>query len=173
MVDLNDEQLMLELKDAYSLFDRLGDGKASAKEIPNILRAVGLNPMKEELEKLSKDLGKKKRLDFEEFLPIYVSFSKKRPAKEDDFVEALRVFDRDGNGMISAAQLRHVLMNLGDKMNEEQVDAIVSLGEKKGLVDYEKLIKEVLSQWMKRPASSYIHADPKGTMGSEAFIAEL
>ncbi|MCB1177357.1 MAG: hypothetical protein KDK36_07245 [Leptospiraceae bacterium] len=28
-------------------------------------------------------------------------------------MEAFKVFDRDGNGLISAAELRHVMTNLG------------------------------------------------------------
>ena len=30
--------------------------------------------------------------------------------------EAFKVFDRDGNGFISAAELRHVMTNLGEKL---------------------------------------------------------
>ena len=145
MADLNDEDLILELKDAYSLFDRVGDGKASADEIPNILRAVGLNPMKEEVEKLKKDLGKKKRLEFEEFLAIYAAHSKKRPARRDDFIEALKIFDKDSTGEIGAGQLRQVLTSLGDRMSEVQADDVISLAEKNGMVDYGKLIETILS----------------------------
>ena len=32
---------------------------------------------------------------------------------EEELVEAFKVFDRDGNGFISAAELRHVMTNLG------------------------------------------------------------
>ena len=43
------------------------------------------------------------------------------------------MFDRDGNGFISAAELRHVMTNLGEKLTDEEVDglatAIVSMAE--------------------------------------------
>jgi len=35
---------------------------------------------------------------------------------EEEIKEAFRVFDKDGNGFISAAELRHVMMNLGEKL---------------------------------------------------------
>ena len=35
------------------------------------------------------------------------------------------VFDRDGNGFISAAELRHVMTNLGEKLTDEEVDEMI------------------------------------------------
>ena len=38
---------------------------------------------------------------------------------EEELIEAFKVFDRDGNGLISAAELRHVMTNLGEKLTDE------------------------------------------------------
>lgn len=37
----------------------------------------------------------------------------------------MQVFDKDGNGFISAAELRHVMTNLGEKLTDEEVDEMI------------------------------------------------
>ena len=146
MTDLTEEQ-MVEFKDAFSLFDQVGDGKVEKAQVPNILRSVGLNPTKHDVERVMETLKsrKDKRIEFEVFLSVYVSLAKKQTGSPEEFIQALRNFDRDLNGKISAAELRRMLTALGDRLTEEQANAIVGLYEKKGYVDYEKLVNEVMS----------------------------
>merc|ERR1719391_1273600 len=44
---------------------------------------------------------------------------------EEEIREAFRVFDKDGNGFISAAELCHVMTNLGEKLTDEEVDEMI------------------------------------------------
>jgi calmodulin len=44
---------------------------------------------------------------------------------EEEIREAFRVFDKDGNGFISAAELRHVMTNLGEKLTDDEVDEMI------------------------------------------------
>ena len=44
---------------------------------------------------------------------------------EAELKEAFRVFDRDGNGMISAAELKFVMTNLGEKLSNEEAEEMV------------------------------------------------
>jgi Ca2+-binding EF-hand superfamily protein len=54
------------------------------------------------------------RISFEMFLPILTAISRNRekPVPED-FIEGFRVFDKEQNGFIHSAELRHLLTNLG------------------------------------------------------------
>lgn len=47
------------------------------------------------------------------------------PVPADELRDAFRIFDKDGNGMINAGELRHVLTNLGEKLTDEEVDEMI------------------------------------------------
>ena len=62
---------------------------------------------------------------------------------EEDIREAFKVFDKDGNGYISAAELRHVMTNLGEKMNDDEVDEMIREADVDGdgQINYEEFVK--------------------------------
>ena len=63
-------------------------------------------------------------IDFPEFLTM-MARNMNDTDSEEMIREAFRVFDKDGNGFISAAELRHVLPNLGEKLTDEEVDEMI------------------------------------------------
>lgn len=63
-------------------------------------------------------------IDFPEFLTMMAKKMKDTDS-EEELKEAFRVFDKDGNGFISAAELRHVMTNLGEKLTDEEVDEMI------------------------------------------------
>ncbi len=64
---------------------------------------------------------------------------------EEEIREAFRVFDKDGNGFISAAELRHVMTNLGEKLTDEEVDEMIREADidGDGQVNYEGTHKSI------------------------------
>jgi Ca2+-binding EF-hand superfamily protein len=66
-----------------------------------------------------------KQYKFEEILPIYKAVSADPEAGTfADFMEAFKTFDREGQGFINAAELRHVLTSLGE-YQVTRVDIII------------------------------------------------
>ncbi|KAH7306764.1 hypothetical protein KP509_22G028800 [Ceratopteris richardii] len=63
-------------------------------------------------------------IDFVEFLNL-IARKMKDTESEEELKETFRVFDKDKNGFISAAELRHVMTNLGEKLRDDEVDEMI------------------------------------------------
>ena len=142
------EEMMSELRDAYTLFDQVGDGKIDGEQIPDLLRSMGLNPLGSDLKPVT-DEHRGSRVEFERFLGIYTQFRNKPEPIREDFIEGFKCYDRDNSGTIDAGTLRGMLCFRGDsKLTEEEADELLAPIEdpKNGIVSYEEIIKLVMSK---------------------------
>lgn len=69
---------------------------------------------------------------------------------QEEIEEAFKVFDKDGNGYISAAELRHVMTSLGEKMSEEEVDEMIREADVDGdgQINYQEFVKMMVCKNM-------------------------
>ncbi|XP_023012861.2 myosin light chain cytoplasmic isoform X1 [Leptinotarsa decemlineata] len=136
-----------EFQEAFQLFDNRGDGKIHVAQIGDALRALGQNPTESDVKKYTHQHKPDERVSFEVFLPIYQQISKTRSGDTyQDFIEGLRHFDKDGNGYISSAELRHLLTTLGEKLTDDEVEQLLQGQEdSQGNVNYEEFVKLIMS----------------------------
>nr|XP_008001799.2 myosin light chain 6B isoform X1 [Chlorocebus sabaeus] len=124
VIEFNKDQLE-EFKEAFELFDRVGDGKILYSQCGDVMRALGQNPTNAEVLKVlgnpKSDELKSRRVDFETFLPMLQAVAKNRDqGTYEDYLEGLRVFDKEGDGKVMGAELRHVLTTLGEAGKGDQ-----------------------------------------------------
>jgi len=141
-----------DIKEVFDLFDFWDgrDGEVDAFKVGDVMRCLGMNPTIELVLKHggTKKLGEK-QYKFEEFLPIYNEMLKEKDTGTfADFNEAFKTFDREGQGSMSAAELRHILTSLGERLEDEDVDNIIKFTETHedidGNVKYAELIQKIL-----------------------------
>ncbi|KAJ6969917.1 hypothetical protein NC653_034470 [Populus alba x Populus x berolinensis] len=166
------EEQIAEFKEAFSLFDKDGDGCITTKELGTVMRSLGQNPTEAELQDMINevDADQNGTIDFPEFLNLMARKMKKSSSEaldcpeildlqyvlylycdtdsEEELKEAFKVFDKDQNGFISAAELRHVMTNLGEKLTDEEVEEMIREADVDGdgQVNYEEFVRMMLAK---------------------------
>lgn len=113
------------------------------------MRSLGQNPSESELQdminevdadnngtidfpgKLSQAMIQCRQLNLAEFLTM-MARKMKDTDSEEEIREAFKVFDRDNNGFISAAELRHVMTSIGEKLTDDEVDEMIREADQDG-----------------------------------------
>jgi calmodulin len=139
------EAQLAEYKEAFALFDKDADGRLDNNDLGSLVRALGRCPTEATIRSFHTTSGS---LSFDECLNVLVQLPPVDPtALEAELRSAFRVFDKDGSGRIPAAELRHVLTNLGEKLTDAEAEEFLKQAdpEKSGLVDYDRYIRSVLT----------------------------
>ena len=144
-VELTEEQIA-NYKEAFTLVDRDGDGTILTNEIGTVFRMLGQNPTQAELADMEQEVDNE-TIDFPEVCALLARKLKDTDA-EEEFKEAFRVFDKDGNGFTSAAELRHIMTSLGEKMTDEELDIMLGMADidGDGQINYEEYVKLMMAK---------------------------
>jgi len=142
-----------DVREVFDLFDFWDgrDGMVDAIKVGDLLRCVGMNPTIEVTVRHGASVKTgEKQYKFEEFLPVFQAITKEKDTGTfADFMEAFKTFDREGQGFITSAELRHVLVSYGERLSDNDVDMIIKYTDLHenldGNVKYEDFIKKVLA----------------------------
>jgi len=146
MARLTEDQVA-EYQETFNLFDNRGDGKIYTHQVGEVLRAMGQNPTEVEVRKCGDSQDPDYRMSFEQFLPILQTVSRNRDTSTfENFVEGFRVFDKEQNGSMSSAELRHLLVSLGERLSDDEVNELfVGQEDTHGNINYEEFVKMVMN----------------------------
>ncbi|EAT43328.1 AAEL005222-PA [Aedes aegypti] len=135
-----------ELREAFSLFDTNGDGTITCSELGTVLRSLGKNVSDAEVEELLKEVNvdHEGMIHFPDFVAM-MSIRLRDFNSEEELKEAFRIFDRNGDGLISADELRAALQSFGEQLAEEEIEELLREADVNcdGQIDYEEFVKMI------------------------------
>lgn len=134
-VQLDDEQIS-ELRQIFRSFDRNNDGSLTQLELGSLLRSLGLKPSPDQLENLIQkaDTNNNGLIEFSEFVGLVAPelLPEKSPYTEEQLKQLFKLFDRDGNGYITAAELAHSMAKLGHALTAEELTGMIKEADTDG-----------------------------------------
>ena len=68
------------------------------------------------------------KLDFPEFLSL-MARKMKETNTEEELLESLKVFDKNGDGYVSLRELKYLITQMGEKMSEDEIEAMCKVGK--------------------------------------------
>ena len=114
-----------DLREAFDLFDKDGNGDISVNELHSLFRCFGARKTPEEIAEIlvKFDEDQSGLIEFDEFVAMMAE-TILEPDVDPELTEAYKVFDRNEGG-ISPQELKEVLAKFGYHMSNEEVQDMV------------------------------------------------
>jgi calmodulin len=116
-----------EYRDAFSLFDKDGNGYLTKEELGHVMHQLGQWARMEELQDMLAEIDTDGdgNVSFEEFVEILLNITdsdqdSSAAQEEQELRDAFKVFDKHNRGYITSSDLRAVLQCLGEDLDEDE-----------------------------------------------------
>ena len=131
-------------REVFAMYDDKGNCKIPISKIGDILRSYGQNPSLKDLTKHTSGFKPTEAVDVEVMMAIAQKIKQNKVIKQADVVEGLQLFDKEGKGMLTAAELKTLLTQNGEKLAAAEVDEVLAgLGANVSCLDFAKLISSI------------------------------
>ncbi|KAJ8646680.1 hypothetical protein MRB53_008428 [Persea americana] len=114
---------MDQVKKVFNRFDANGDGKISATELGDVMRALGSSPTDDEIGRMMAEID----ADGDGFIDLkeFAAFHGGGAGDGRELRDAFDMYDQDKDGLISASELHRVLKSLGDRCTIEDCSRMI------------------------------------------------
>ena len=133
------EEVMVDMKNIWSVFDQNNEDKVTIDELRTIMRALDI-PCQEDfqLDEL-RELIDPEKTGFMTFARLTIVMEEKLKDNDtvEELIEQLKKLDKRGEGQIPAPEFKQYLMNMGQKMTAEELEELMKVADpaKEGIVN--------------------------------------
>jgi Ca2+-binding EF-hand superfamily protein len=137
------EDEVLEIKEAFDLFDSDKSGTIDTEELKQALQNLGIDAKNQTLQNMMSDLDKDKsgKIDFDEFIDMMTAKMSDRDT-EEDLRKVFRLFlgDDEKADKIALKHLKRVARELNENMSDEELNEMITRADldRDGLVDFKE-----------------------------------
>ena len=113
---------------AFDVYDFKGDGTIDAFHAGDVLRACNMNPTLAAISKANGGVEEegKKYIPLDAFYPIFKAAKDEPRGGFHDFVEILKLYDKNADDTIQGNDLFKLLTNLGEKLTKEEAKILMN-----------------------------------------------
>lgn len=150
---VNDEQVLDQdmLRISFNDNDKDQDEKLTWNELIELLTSLAGELNAEDVKLLKANYNsaveesEDKLINFDLFIRLYKVVLKNKKMEKDasDVLNAFKTFDRDNNGVISLAEMKHILESFGENVSDKEIEEIFNEADlnKDGNIDYQEFIQ--------------------------------
>ena len=139
-----DDELLAEVKEAFTIFDTEHSGSIDARELKAAMRALGFDVKKQEIKKIMQDLDKSvnEKINYNEFLSIMTPRMSEKDTR-DEILKIFRLFDEDSTGKISFRNLKKVALELGEGLSDDELHEMIEEADRDGdgLINFDEFYR--------------------------------
>ncbi|KAL1920842.1 uncharacterized protein VTP21DRAFT_11477 [Calcarisporiella thermophila] len=132
LLDLRPDQVE-EIREAFRLFDTDDSGYIASKELKAALRALGIEPKRDELQQLTREVDPDSThiVEFDRFLELAARKLSERDINSE-IIKIFRLFDDDNTGRISFRNLKRVAREVGEPITDEELREMLEEADRDG-----------------------------------------
>ena len=138
-----------EIKNIFEKFDSNKDGYVNSSELANIIKSININVSDEELLEIIQEIELEinGEINFENFLSI-VKRRENDIDTEEELLNAFKVFDKEGNGLINLNELKHIMLKVCNNISESEINEMLKEADTDmdGYINYEEFIRSILTK---------------------------
>ncbi|ESN94405.1 hypothetical protein HELRODRAFT_69120, partial [Helobdella robusta] len=118
-----------ELREAFMLFDYNKSGKIASRDVGPVIRSVGLKPSEAEVQEIAQEISQTGgEVDLSTLIQLISKIVSNPPTeKSDELCEVFKSYDKENNGQLSIAEVKHLLTSVGEKLTDDEADELLKM----------------------------------------------